>query len=598
MLASLMIALWHPGDRSAFWQGIEGRLLDARFIWRGPVDPPGGVAILAFDEAAVARLESFPPSRTDLAAAVIAATEAGARVIALDFLLVEPRSGDEELAAALSGINAVLGVAEASSEAHLHDLDTGGFTVVTGSDPGSPLPALGPAQTLRDVTGLGHVILRHDGDGAVRRFDAARPLAIADGVAWYPSLAIAAVRGLDGASGLQLRSARIGGHLSVGEMRVNMDMQGAIPINFYGPQGTIPTYSVVAAKDADLEGKIVFLGATATGFGDRHATSFDAAFPGVELHATLAANVIERRLLRRDAVAWKWDVVLALVVAVAGFAIAGLDRPWLVALGTVTVMAATAAGLQAAFVAGWWLDGVTALLSLLLGVGAGTALQLLRHRRRAANLALYQSPSFVDRLANSADPRFEATARPAVVLFVDVESFTAHSESLGPEGTADFLRLFHGLVEQAADPLGGIIAHFAGDGAMVVFGLPEPSPDDAISALRFIEALFAAVHVNADWPGLGLRVGGHAGPVQTGVIGGKRHKQLSVSGDVVNTASRLQDFAKSCDAAVALSGALLHSSAEALSRAEKAGLVFAGKRTLRGRLAEIEIWTGPPPRTP
>ena len=595
MLVSLVIALWHPGDRSAFWQGIEGRLLDARFLWRGPVAPPEGVAILAFDDAAVARQQAFPPSRTALAAAVSAATAAGARAVALDFLLLEPRAGDAALAAALSGTDAVLGLAEAPADAPLPALSDGGFALVIGSDPGHPLPALGPAETLRGAAPLGHVILRQDADGAVRRFDAARALATQAGTVWYPSLAVAALAAADGAGDLTLRKTRIGGELSIGAASIALDKQGAVPLDFYGPAGTIPTYSVADAKEANLDGKTVFIGATATGFGDRHTTPFDAAFPGVELHATLAANVTEQRLLRRDAAAWIRDVVLALALAAAGFIAAGLDRPGLAVVATATVATAATAALQAAFASGWWLDATTALLSLVLGVGAGAGLRLLQHRRRAANLALYQPPLFVERIANTADPGIDPAARPAVVLFVDVENFTAHSESLGPEGTADFLRLFHGLVEQAVDPLDGIIAHFAGDGALVVFGLPEPRPDDAIRALRFVDALFAAVRANADWPGLGLRVGGHAGPVQTGVIGGKRHKQVSVSGDVVNTASRLQDFAKSCGAALALSDALVQSGPEARSWVEQAGLRPAGQHRLRGRLEPIEIWTGPPP---
>jgi adenylate cyclase len=591
----LLIALWHPGDRGAFWQGIEGRLLDARFNWRGPVAPPEGIAILAFDDVAVAQSASFPPSRADLAAAVTLAVEAGARVVAVDFLLVEPRDGDAKLAAALSRRPAVLGVAEASSDALPPDLEDGGFSLVIASEQGNPLPALGPTDTLRGVAALGHVIVRHDADGAVRRFDAARPLATATGSVWYPALAVATLMDPDSKLELLLPYSRITGFIDDKKTSILLDMKGAIPLGFYGPGGTIPTYSVATAQERDLAGRIVFLGATAIGFGDRHATSFDAALPGVELHATLAANILEQRLLRRDDVAWMWDVVLALVVAGAGFVAAGLERPWLVVPATAVVISATATVLQAAFFANWWLDGTTALLSALLGVGSGVGLRLLEHRRRAANLALYQSPLFVERLADASEPRFEAHARPAVVLFVDVENFTNHSESLGPERTAEFLRLFHGLVEQAVDPLAGIIAHFAGDGAMVVFGLPEPSPDDATRALRFIEALYAAVRASTDWPGLGLRVGGHAGLVQTGVLGGRRHRQLTVSGDVVNAASRLQDFAKSQNAALALSDELIRSSPEALSWAEKKGLRPAHQQTLRGRLALIDVWTGPSP---
>ncbi len=595
VLASLLLALWHPGARNAFWQGIEGHLLDARFLWRGPISPPGDVAIVAFDDAAVSQLDAFPPPRSALAAAVSAATDAGAKAIALDFLLVDARPGDADLAAALSGVAAVLGVAELSPDADTRDFDDGGFTVVVAADPGDPLPVLGPTEILRGVAALGHVIVRHDADGAVRRFDAALALATEAGVAWYPSLGVASLKAADDALDLRLLQTGIGSRLSVGGTSIALDRQDAIPLVFYGPNGTIPTHSFSTVRDADLAGKIVFLGATATGFGDRHATAFDAAFPGVELHATLAANLIEGRHLRRDAVAWMWDAVFAVVATALGFAAAGLDRPWLVVLATGTIVAVTAAVLQAAFLAGWWLDGTTILLSLLLGVGSGAGLHLLEYRRRAANLSLYHSPLFVDRLASFANPRFGPEAQPAVVLFVDVESFTGYSESLGPEGTADFLRLFHGVVEQAVDPLGGTIAHFAGDGAIVVFGLPKPGPQDAERALRFIEDLYAAIRSDPAWPGLELRVGGHAGPVQTAVVGGKRHRQLTVSGDVVNTASRLQDFAKSCDASVALSAALLRSSPIAMSWAEKKGLRSAGQHKLRGRLSPLEIWTGPAP---
>ncbi|MFA3918336.1 CHASE2 domain-containing protein [Ruegeria hyattellae] len=597
LLLSLLIALWHPGDRSAFWQGVEGRLIDARFYWRGPMARPDGVAIIAFDDAAMSQLEAFPPSRSALAEAVSVATEAGAAAIALDFLLIDPREGDEDLAGALAGINAVLGVAEAPAETSLQDLKSGDFAVVIAPDVGNPLPALGPAETLRGVASIGHVNLRHDSDGAARRLNAAQYLATEGGNTWYPSLAISALKASDDDLDVRLRLSQTSGRLSVGDTLIALDMQGAIPLNFYGQGGTVPTYSFAELGDANLQGKIVFVGATATGFGDRHATSYDATFPGVELHATLAANVIEQRFLRRDALTWIWDIALALTASTLGFFAARLDRPWLGVLATATVFSALALVLQAAFVAGWWLDGVTAVFSLLLGAGAGAGLRFMQHRRRAANLALYQSPLLVERLADATDPHFEASARPAVVLFVDVANFTTHSESLGPEGTADFLRLFHGLVEQSVEPLRGIITHFAGDGAMVVFGLPEPGPDDTIRALCFIDALYATVGASSDWPGLGLRVGGHAGPVQTSVIGGKRHKQLAVSGDVVNTASRLQDFAKSQGAAIALSSTVLQSNPETRDRAEKLGLRPAGQHTLRGRLEPIEIWTGPPPAT-
>ncbi|MEY8842976.1 CHASE2 domain-containing protein, partial [Cribrihabitans sp. XS_ASV171] len=167
-----------------------------------------------------------------------------------------------------------------------------------------------------------------------------------DGVAWYEALAIAAVTRAGGAEGLRLHASRAGGRLSLGAATVPLDLRGALPLNFYGPAGTIRTLSVADLPETGLEDAIVFVGATATGFGDRHATPFDAAFPGVELHATLAANLIGGHVLRRDAVAWGWDILLALLAAGAGFAAAGSDRPWIGAVAGVAVVAATAAVLQ------------------------------------------------------------------------------------------------------------------------------------------------------------------------------------------------------------------------------------------------------------
>ena len=54
---------------------------------------------------------------------------------------------------------------------------------------------------------------------------------------------------------------------------------------------------------------------------------------------------------------------------------------------------------------------------------------------------------------------------------------------------------FYGLVEQEAEAHKGVITNFMGDGAMIVFGLPEPSPDDPANALRCSVAL--AAHARA-----------------------------------------------------------------------------------------------------
>ncbi|MFZ4757784.1 MAG: CHASE2 domain-containing protein [Burkholderiaceae bacterium] len=473
---------------------------------------------------------------------------------------------------------------------------------MTGPQPRSPLPALAPPPALQAVAQLGHVTVEHGADGGLRRIRPALALVSAEGIVQIPGLAVAAVATQSGAARHLARADGIGGRLEIGSHSVRLDPSGAIPLVYYGHAGSIPTYSAASVTQADLNGKIVFLGATAVGFGDRHATPFDATLPGVEVHATFAANLLEGRQLRRDVNAWWLGVALAVAAATAGFAAATPRHRLAVLLATVLAVAATASAVQGAFVAGWWLDATTVLMALVLGATVSAALQQFHQRRRATNLARYQSPVLVETLALSAEPLKHSPPQPAVVLFVDVASFTPHAERVGPRASHALLALFTRLVEENADRFGGMVADFAGDGALIVFGVPQPGPDDGERALKFIDELYASVRAAPDWPGLGVRASAHAGPVQLGVMGGGRHRRVSVTGDVVNTASRLQDCARSSGTALALSDAIVTASPATRRWAERAGLTKLAPQQLRGRVAIEVVWVGEPPdavdRTP
>ena len=590
LVGALGIAAWHPGERGRVGPTLEGRLLDLRFAVRGPLPPPDTVAIVAFDDRALSELDVFPPARGDIALVVEQIFAAGARAVALDLLLVDTDADDSALARALRRGPAVLGVAEAPAGTTPPPLrDPAGFAVLSGFRHTDPLPALAPAPGLQGHAALGHVTVQHEADGALRRMRPARALRTAGGVMVLPGLAIAAASAAGRGPELVLSGASAG-HIAGAWPAVPLDLQGALPLNFPGPEGAVPTFSAAALEQADLRDRIVFLGATATGFGDRHATAFDATLPGVEAHATLAANLFDGRVLRRDAVAWAGGAALALFAALTGLATSGQRNPWTALLTSVGVAALVLVIVQGAFLAGWWLDATTVLAALTLGLATGGAVRFLDHRRRAVNLARYQSPRFVDALAAQVDPFGRSAPQPAIVLFVDVADFTARAERIGPAGTAAFLRAFHGRVESAADPLGGTIMDFAGDGVLVVFGLPKAAMGDAGRALAFIDALFEMAAQDA----VALRVGGHAGLVTLGLLGGARHRTVSISGDAVNTASRLQDVAKTHGVALALSEAIIECEHNTRAWANAAGLMRLPDQQLRGRTATQTIWIGNP----
>ena len=103
-----------------------------------------------------------------------------------------------------------------------------------------------------------------------------------------------------------------------------------------------------------------------------------------------------------------------------------------------------------------------------------------------------------------------------------------------------FLRDFHARIERAVLAHGGMLQQFMGDGAMVIFGVPEAGPDDAAAALGCARDLVADIaRRNAELIAGGeapfkISVGIHYGPVVIARLGGPTQAQITAAGDTVN----------------------------------------------------------------
>lgn len=597
---SALFALWRPSDGGGVMTGLEGRLLDARFLLRGPLPSPDSVAILAIDDASLAALNAFPPPRDALAKGLRAAHDAGARAVAFDLLLVGQGQGDpvleqvlkenpqSVLAVSLLGeaMSAEMGKDPARAQTDLDgDLVRSALPLVIGAPQGTVRNMLVPQKRFGSQSWLAHVNVQPEADGALRRiplFVQAQPGLI------LPVLPMQAVRVAD----QQEVVAHWGQSLRLGDHTTVMTRNNEAAVNFYGPEGTVPTFSMVDAATADLAGRIVFIGASALGFGDRFATPFARDMPGVEVLASLAANLIEGRSLRRDDLTWGLDVLIALLLAGLGVFCASRRVPTRAALATLALWGGGLAGLQFAFLQGIWMDGVTVMATLLTATLAGGAARFVLQRQAAMNLAQYQSPLLKDILAASAQPAFDGSEQAAAVLFVDVAEFTGRSAALGHAATTVFLRRFHNSVERAATAHSGLVEQFAGDGAMICFGLPKPMPTDAANALNCAEALFENVAkmnlalASEGQPPVHIRVTAHFGQVTAAVLGGARQGHVTLVGDVVNVTSRLQDVAKTLGAEMVVSDDLVAAAGPLGDHA----LDPVGPVTLRGRDAPISVW--------
>ncbi|HJP65709.1 MAG TPA: adenylate/guanylate cyclase domain-containing protein, partial [Actinomycetota bacterium] len=140
-----------------------------------------------------------------------------------------------------------------------------------------------------------------------------------------------------------------------------------------------------------------------------------------------------------------------------------------------------------------------------------------------------------------------ATARKTVtVLFCDLTGSTAIGDRTDPEALRALMRRYYETARVVLERHGGTVEKFVGDAVMAVFGAPIAHEDDAERAVRAgLRILEAIAELNETDPGLSLRVrvGVNTGEAVVALGAKPEEGEGIVTGDVVNTASRLQGAA-------------------------------------------------------
>src|SRR5206468_3343393 len=132
------------------------------------------------------------------------------------------------------------------------------------------------------------------------------------------------------------------------------------------------------------------------------------------------------------------------------------------------------------------------------------------------------------------------------VLFCDLVGFTAASESADPEEVQARIAPYHARTRERIEAFGGTVEKFIGDAVMAVFGAPTAHEDDPERAVRAGLALLETIdELNAAYGSLALsvRVGVNTGEAVVSLDARPERGEAIVTGDVVNTAARIQSQA-------------------------------------------------------
>ncbi len=140
----------------------------------------------------------------------------------------------------------------------------------------------------------------------------------------------------------------------------------------------------------------------------------------------------------------------------------------------------------------------------------------------------------------------ELSERRATILFTDIADSTELAEDLGPKRFGELLARYYQDLTDIIFENGGLLDKYLGDGIMSVFGITEfPGAAEVRAVKAGLEMLDALDIINRDF-GLSIQVGisVNTGDVMAGYLGTKQRVELTVLGDTVNVASRLQAQAR------------------------------------------------------
>ncbi len=586
---------------------IEGFTIDARFELRGPRAPATDrIVIVGLDDKLRHEAWDVLQTRRGYARLIDALTAYDPKVIALDFFFSSPEvilpdelaeevlaaakdnqagtaapnpyapligkiadelRGDEVLAASVAKSGRVFlaasfylrgKVASAPEPVGLDKARHGEVADAGGGGALRPVNASGVTTTIPQIAkgaaGAGLVNHYRDDDGVTRRV----PLAVEFAGRHYMPLGLSVALADLGKPGdtrylVGESMLRAGGH------DIPVSRAASLMLDVLGTD-RIPHVSaadVLAGRvdKAKLAGKLVFVGLTYSE-SDKVATPLATDADGIELHATLAENVLGDRLLRASG---DRATILATLLLCALACVVQLRRvrrrPWvppLVALGGIalyvvvgvvlfgrgTVIALAAPVVLASLV------GLTAII-------AGLATEGREKAKLRAVFSQYVSGPVVDRiLADPARAKLGGERKELTVLFSDIRGFSLFSEGMPPEQLAAFLGEYLTPTTELVLASGGTLVKYIGDAVLAIWGAPIDVPDHAARAcevaLKMQEALVSMnkVWAKAGKPAVAIGVGINTGAMAVGNMGSAARFDYTVLGDQVNLGARLEALTK------------------------------------------------------
>jgi adenylate cyclase len=581
----------------------ELKAFDLRIASRSRKPPLGVVVIATLDDVSIAKLGRWPWPRTVFARLVTALTDYKVAVIGFDVMMSEPDTADvqsKQLADRLkaagldtSSLSAAMGLPNDQVFADAikaqgatimgFPFDTGSFTqestntgfvnIVTEpapmtfglvrEPPGTP-PPVQTAQTylpnIPVIAGAAranaYFTVSTDADAIIR----AETMVTRFQSRYYAPLILAVISTYAKGALLSLTLAEYGvSDVAIGDTDIPCDESGHMLINYRGPARTFPYYSISDIIDHKLSpdaltGRIVLVGATARGVGDRWSTPMGADFPGVEIHANAIDNILAGDFFQRSNLTQQLEILAGIILGLLStVAIAFLSPLWAFATTAVLGAGYFAFSQYMLFGSGMMVGVLFPFAEIAVTGGLLGGYRYLTEGREKRYLrhafAHYLDPGVVESLINNPEGlKLGGERRHLAILFADILNFTARAERSNPEELVALLNTYMTAMTNIILSTGGVVDKLMGDGIMAFWGAPKavanPARAAVDSALLMLAELNRLRRTDPRFADLDIGLGIATGDVTVGNFGGEKRFDYSVIGDTANLGSRLEGLTR------------------------------------------------------
>ena len=426
------------------------------------------------------------------------------------------------------------------------------------------IPELAPPEN-DEKTSIGFFNISSDADGVLRRSLLVLPFGRShnpDDIDLYGSLEVQTLRAYFGLKTDQVTvnygPAGIASLQFADKLTIRPDYLGRLFINYRGPRGTYPYYSLADVVQhqfapGTFKDKIVLVGASATGIGDLRTPPYGGIdYPGLEVHANVIDNMLNNGFLIRGPHQILLDLGVIFVFGLPlGFVLALVSPRWMW-FGLALLVPFTAFA-YIAFLQGYWLNFTLpagTLTANVMLVSLYRALVEEKEKRRVRSaFGQYLSPEVIRRLL--LNPQLvEPRKQDITVMFSDIRGFTTISEKLDAQELALFLNRYLSDMTRIVFDTAGTLDKYIGDAVMAFWGAPYEDAQHAIQACTAaIEMMRRVRELQRQWaaqgkPALDIGIGLNSGVASVGNMGSALRYGYTALGDAVNLSSRLEGLNK------------------------------------------------------